>query len=131
MSSGSYFASGEWNFRCDLCFRSGKASDARRTWDGFMVCSRHKEVRNPQDFVRGVVDRQAPPWTRPEPAEDTFVLTCTQEGSSALPALAIPGCMLPSRLPYNLGGGFSFCTIQSVIPAAGTGTAGCATVGRT
>lgn len=30
------------------------------------------EPRNAQDFVRGVPDKQAPPWVRPEPA-DTFV----------------------------------------------------------
>lgn len=31
-----------------------------------MVCEDDWEPRQPQDFVRGVADYQAPPWTRPE-----------------------------------------------------------------
>jgi len=29
-----------------------------------MVCSSDWETRQPQDFVRGVVEKQIPPWTR-------------------------------------------------------------------
>ena len=36
-------------------------------WDNCRVCYRCMEIRNPQDFVRGVPDNQAPPWTRPTP----------------------------------------------------------------
>lgn len=36
-------------------------------WDGIMVDERCWEPRQPQDFVRGVADYQAPPFTRPEP----------------------------------------------------------------
>lgn len=38
-----------------------------------MVCHGDYEVRQPQDFVRGVADVQAPPWTRPE-ASNTYLL---------------------------------------------------------
>ena len=31
-----------------------------------MVCSGDWEPRQPQDFVHGVADKQAPPFTRPE-----------------------------------------------------------------
>jgi hypothetical protein len=37
-----------------------------------MVCAGDWEPRQPQDFVRGVADFQAPPFTRPEPA-DVFI----------------------------------------------------------
>jgi len=37
-----------------------------------MVDERCWEPRQPQDFVRGVADYQAPPWTRPEP-QDQFI----------------------------------------------------------
>ena len=37
-----------------------------------MVCAVDYEPRQPQDFVRGVADFQAPPFTRPEP-QDQFV----------------------------------------------------------
>jgi hypothetical protein len=44
-----------------------KASDLRQRWDGLKVCNEDWEPRQPQDFVRGVADYQAPPWTRAEP----------------------------------------------------------------
>lgn len=59
------FSPGEWNFYCDLCGRKNKSGDARKTWDGYYVCSHHKEERNPQDKVRGVKDDQSVPWQRP------------------------------------------------------------------
>jgi hypothetical protein len=37
-----------------------------------MVCEGDFENRQPQDFIRGVPDYQAPKWTRPEQA-DQFV----------------------------------------------------------
>ncbi len=36
-------------------------------WDNARVCWRCIEIRNPQDFLRGVPDNQSPPWTRPRP----------------------------------------------------------------
>lgn len=71
MGSNNYFASGQWNFICDLCGKPGKSSSARKTWDGYYVCASHKEERNPQDFIRGVKDDQSVPWSRvevPQPA---------------------------------------------------------------
>jgi hypothetical protein len=44
-----------------------------KTWDNHWVCRHHKEVRNPQDFIKGVKDNQSVPWSRLE-ATDTFVL---------------------------------------------------------
>lgn len=59
-----YFAPGQWNFICDLCGAKRKSGAAQLTWDKHYVCPHHKEVRNPQDFVRGVSDDQSVPWTR-------------------------------------------------------------------
>jgi len=59
---------GDWSVLCDACGRKMRASDLRQRWDGLKVCSEDWEPRQPQDFVRGVADYQAPPWTRPEPA---------------------------------------------------------------
>jgi hypothetical protein len=67
MGDADYFASGEWNFYCELCGKKAKSSTAMKTWDGHYVCASHKEVRNPQDFIRGVTDQQPLPWTRSEP----------------------------------------------------------------
>lgn len=62
--NANHFAPGQWNFYCDICGAKGKSGDAQKTWDNHYVCSKHKEARNPQDFVRGVKDDQSVPWSR-------------------------------------------------------------------
>jgi len=47
-----------------------KLVDLRRQWDGAMCVD--PDRRNPQDFVRGVPDKMALPFSRPE-APDTFI----------------------------------------------------------
>ena len=43
------------------------------------MCCRHDwEIRQPQDFVRGVADTQIAPWTRPEPADSFIPVTTSQ-----------------------------------------------------
>lgn len=66
-----FYKDGAWNFMCGLCGRKQKSTRAMFTWDGQYVCRHHKEVRNPQDFLRGVKDNQSVPWSRPIlPAQD-------------------------------------------------------------
>jgi hypothetical protein len=60
---------GDWLATCDRCGREFYASQLRREWTGLMVCSGDWDPRHPQDFKRGVPDRQAVPWSRPEPPE--------------------------------------------------------------
>lgn len=65
---------GQWNAVCDRCGFEYKARHLRKEWTGLMVCHGAGtngcwEVRHPQDFVKGRPDRQAPPWTRPEPPD--------------------------------------------------------------
>lgn len=67
-----YYASGQWNFYCDLCGKKAKSSKGVKTWNGLRVCAWHKEVRNPQDFVRGVKDDQSVPWSRSK-QPDSFI----------------------------------------------------------
>lgn len=90
-----FFADGQWNFYCDLCGAKTKSGDSMKTWNNLRVCKHHKEVRNPQDFIRGIKDDQSVPWSRPEPEPDTFVQSCTLQGSNAIPGFAIPGCAIP------------------------------------
>lgn len=49
-------------------------SQLARQWDNEMVDRRFVDKRNPQDFVRGVKDKQNLPFARPEPP-DTFIAT--------------------------------------------------------
>lgn len=72
MSYFSRYDKGEWATICDVCGRKFRNQDLRQRWDGLKTCSDDWEPRQPQDFVRGVADYQAPVWTRPE-ASDQFV----------------------------------------------------------
>ena len=77
MSFRPTYQKGAYNVICDRCGVEYKSYELRKTWDNLMVCTRGCfEVRQPQDFVRGVADIQAPPWTRPELA-DTFIASVT------------------------------------------------------
>lgn len=76
-----------WNAICDRCGAKRRNSEMRKQWNNLIVCADTCwEPRNAQDFVRGVVDRQNPPWVRPEPA-DTFMaslLMLYEDGSLML-----------------------------------------------
>lgn len=73
MSYKSYYSKGEWQTICDVCGRQYKSSELRLRWDGAMTCSGDWETRQPQDYVHGIADIQAPPWARPE-STDSFIL---------------------------------------------------------
>ena len=61
-----------WLAICDRCGFQYRASELRKEWTGLMVCREDFDPRHPQDFVRGVPDRQNVPWARPEP-EPVFI----------------------------------------------------------
>lgn len=54
---------------CDVCGRKFKASILKQRWDGLMCCEQDWEIRQPQDFVRGVPDPQLVPFVRDEPTD--------------------------------------------------------------
>ena len=62
-----FFEQGQWNARCDQCYRKLKAGGLLRQWDGLMVCSRCWDPRHPQELVQPIRDPEPPPWTRPDP----------------------------------------------------------------
>ena len=72
MGDADHYKHGDYNAICDKCGFKYKASQLRRTWDNLMVCKKDWEPRQPQDFVKGVKDKQTVPWARPEP-ENVFV----------------------------------------------------------
>jgi hypothetical protein len=71
----SRYDKGDWIADCDVCGRKYKASQLQKRWDGLMCCTQDWEIRQPQDFVRGVADTQVAPWTRPEPADQFIPVT--------------------------------------------------------
>lgn len=78
---------GDWIADCDVCGRKYKASDLTQRWDGLMCCEDDWEIRQPQDFVRGVPDTQIAPWLRPEPA-DSFVPVTTYQPMVVYPSVS-------------------------------------------
>ena len=69
---------GDWIADCDVCGRKYKASMLTQRWDGLMCCDDDWEIRQPQDFVRGVPDTQIAPWLRPEPPNYFLPITQSQ-----------------------------------------------------
>lgn len=70
--------------------RSGKKYrnyDTRREWNGLIVGNDEFEMRQPQDFVRGVADKQIVDSPRPRAPVDTFIGPLVTE----LTAAASPG----------------------------------------
>lgn len=71
---------GSWNAICSVCGRKYKASEMVKQPDGVgtpwgggtYVCKRDYRPRQPQDFVRGIPDKMAPPWVQPWPADGQF-----------------------------------------------------------
>lgn len=84
---------GQWNAVCFECGRKRKSAELKKHWKGYWVCPEHWETRQPQDFVRGVPDQQAPPWTQPMPA-DTFSQVCFPNGRSCIAGFGVAGCMV-------------------------------------
>ena len=97
-----FLREGDWNARCYMCGFKFKASDLKRTWQGFYSCRNCWEARQPQDFVRAVPDVQTAPWVQPTP-DYIWGTMCTPNGLSAVPGQSIPGCMVPGYLSpmYN------------------------------
>ena len=80
---------GDWLTICDVCGRKYKATNLKKRWDGLMCCDDDWEIRQPQDFVRGIADTQIAPWLRSEPSNSfipfnfTSTLTSVPQGSTS------------------------------------------------
>ena len=75
MSYIARYDKGDWIAICDVCGRKYKASNLKKRWDGLMCCDDDWEIRQPQDFVRGVADTQIAPWLRSEPSNSFIPVT--------------------------------------------------------
>lgn len=64
---------GNWNALCDSCGRKFKALDLQKRWDGLMVCREDWESRHPQTLLKVQREKIAVPFSRPYPAQDSFV----------------------------------------------------------
>ena len=62
------------NFICDASGFKLPQTEMVRQWDGAYVGRRFRDIRNPQDFVRGVRDDMSLQVARPEQV-DAFITT--------------------------------------------------------
>ena len=124
MSYKSRYDSGSWLVLCDDCGKKYKAEQLRKRWDNLVVCEICYEERQPQDFVRGAIDKIAVPWSRPE-AADQFAGVCTLTGLSATAGYAMAGCSV-TGVPYTGQVPAIWCSTEGVLAQADFGTADCA-----
>jgi hypothetical protein len=66
MGRADFYKKGEWLAICDVCGMKYHSNDLKERWDGLMCCRQDWNPRQPQDFVRGIPDPQAIPWSRPD-----------------------------------------------------------------
>jgi hypothetical protein len=94
-----YFKLGDYNAICRVCGFKRKASELRLRWDGVYVCNQDWEIRQPQDFVRGLPEEIAPPWTQPEPPPQfiPFPKLGTGAGPAILGGTPNPGSGQPTE----------------------------------
>lgn len=65
---------GDWYIICDYSGFKIRRSEARRTWDGYLVRKDFWEPRQPQDFVRGRRDKiSVPPGETRGESTDNFL----------------------------------------------------------
>jgi hypothetical protein len=125
VAENDFYADGEWNFACDLCGRKQKSNRSMLTWNGLRVCRHHKEVRNPQDFLRGVKDDQSVPWSRSAlnpplcDSTSTVMSTCTLQSRSGIPGFGLPGCMTPGNTDLTFTASLQIWTGWAILDTSG------------
>ena len=67
MGRADYWLPRGWNMLCQVCGFKYKNEEMKLRWDGVWCCPEDWELRQPQDFVRGVRDPMTVPYTAPEP----------------------------------------------------------------
>jgi hypothetical protein len=93
MGHADHFRLGTWAGRCQECAEKFYFSELRKRWDGFWVCRRCFENRQPQDFIRGMPDRSAVPASTSNPPW-IFVGTMHQPGTRVVDAMIVDGLTL-------------------------------------
>lgn len=97
------FIGGLFNAQCDMCGRVFKSDKLQTAWDNSKRCSDCFEMRHPQDFVRGVPDKQSTPWARiwsPVLDQSSLTSALTASGNSfTIPVADVP--LFPTPNPIG------------------------------
>jgi hypothetical protein len=76
MGRADYWLPGGWNMICQVCGFKYKNVEMKLRWDNVWCCPQDWEIRQPQDFVRGVADQMGVPYQSPG-GPDVFVYTAS------------------------------------------------------
>jgi hypothetical protein len=74
----------------------------KKQWDGNYT--QHPDIRNPQDFVRGVKDDQSLPFARPEAPDEFISEPITWESGAQLEAQGLGGQLVYEEGSLPQGG---------------------------
>jgi hypothetical protein len=121
MAGPAYLKGDYWRI-CEECGFKMRASQTKKRWDGLIVCDADFEERHPQDFVKGVIDRQTVPDPRPEAVNNfvgalsTTMLQAASAGATTIYVTSTVRFANGDRIGLLMDGGNEFqTTIQSVV----------------
>ena len=98
--NSNYYKAGSWNVHCMRCGFKRKAEDIRKEWTGLLVCSDTCwEPRHPQDFLRGVEDKQSVPFTNKDPV--VFVDVTYGPGDAEFDAFVLNNLPVMDRVTHD------------------------------
>jgi hypothetical protein len=78
----TFYKKGSWNRICDRTGFKVKAEDTVKEWQGLIVRKQSAELRNQQEFIRGIPDKQNAPEPRPD--SDPVYLTTNEVTAASL-----------------------------------------------
>ena len=67
MGQADFLRVGDYNAICDVCGRKFKFSRLRQKWDNTWACEQDWEPRQPQDYLKGIMDNMSVTLSRPDP----------------------------------------------------------------
>lgn len=118
------YRAGDHNVICDRCGFKFHSSQTRKTWDNLVVCLDDFETRHPQDFVRGVRDRQSVIDPRPEAIDSvigpllTNITTAASAGTSTIDVESSVRFLAADHIGVALDDGNIHRAIVMSIPSA-------------
>jgi hypothetical protein len=92
----NYASIGSWNIICQVCRAKIKATEAKKRWDGFIVCDDCFELRHPLDMPPPPMpaEMRPLPFTSPDPDPTYITGLCTVASRTAYAGYAVAGCSI-------------------------------------
>jgi len=117
------FIPGDYNMICDRCGGKFRFSQMRKTWDGLWVDKDCWQPRHPQDFVKGISERQTVPVARPDVEQtygSTTLSSAVSRGDVAIQVASIAGITSGDAIGVELDNGAAHWTFADGAPSGST-----------